>query len=68
MARGQRGADLVGERDRQEPLFQLGPCTGDRGHQEPALEETAAFHQQLYVWPPRAIGPGCQVSTPWPSR
>ena len=44
MAAGQRGTDLIGERDRQQPPFQGRPCTGPRGHQEPALEDPAAFH------------------------
>ena len=56
VARGQRGADLVGERDRQESLFQRRSCARDRGHQEPALEEAAAFHQQLYVGVGETLG------------
>ncbi len=49
MARGECSADLVRQRNGQEPLLQRGPLAGGRGHQEPALEDTAAFHQQLYV-------------------
>jgi hypothetical protein len=49
MTAGQRGADLIGERDRQQPPLQYGPHAGRRGHQEPALEDAAPFHQQLHV-------------------
>jgi hypothetical protein len=40
---------LVGERDRQQPPSQCGPRAGRRGHEEPALEDAAAFDQQLHV-------------------
>jgi hypothetical protein len=49
MARGECGTDLVGQRDCHQPLFQRGPFAWGWGHQEPALEDAAAFHQQLYV-------------------
>src|SRR5689334_18110484 len=49
MARRERGADLAGERDSQEPLLVRRTRAGERGHQEPALEDAAAFRQQLEV-------------------
>jgi hypothetical protein len=53
MGTGQRGTDLIGERDRQQPLLQSRSRTRHRSHQEPALEDTAAFGQQLaagFTW------------------
>jgi len=49
MARGECSADLAGQRDSHEPLLQRGPRAGGWDHQEPSLEDAAAFHQQLYV-------------------
>src|SRR5262249_58831069 len=49
MARGERGADLVSERDGQQSLLQRGTRLRQRGHEEPALEYTTAFHQQFRV-------------------
>src|SRR6516164_8406366 len=49
VTRGERGTDLVGERDGQQPLLQGRPGPGAGRHQEPALEDAAALHQEFGV-------------------
>ncbi len=49
VAGGERGANLVGECDGQLPLLGRRACAGERGHQEPALEQAAAFDEKLRV-------------------
>ncbi len=49
MARGERRPDLIGKRDGQQPLLVSRLRPRDRRHQEPALQDAPAFHQQFHV-------------------